>query len=893
MDDRKSTFSINKPGAYYLSYNLILKTYAKERFTGAVILEKDVLSGAVLKSIGDSNTTTVELAGAGVIRLTAFNSISVGVYFNKTNSISSPVSIQPGSSFTMALVTTAGAVPGFSFTLERDVIVASTTMKELSDWSTGMKGAFHISVGFLPARSYVQAICDGIYMFSLNLILKGTQGAASVLRLFVNQYALREIEITFERSRIKMLNIQKVINLYKSDIVKLSISTRNNDIQILTESTFSMILVNKVSQHTTGFNTRLKSNYSVVTTNKIETISGWPSDYNDVTEFKSPSTFSQLVNKRDFSAPNRGIYLITVNLRIKWESVVGTALNVSIYSQPARFTLVQTTISHNGYSNQTDVSLSTTAELERTDAVSVAIEIQQGKALVLPGSSFSAIQLPIYYPGMLSRLTSGRAFSTTGWTFITNWKTDQIEGGYDFLNSVNFTSGAYRIPNEGLYLVAANIIATDLEVVEALISINKDLNVENGIFTKVGNPATSMTINLEGIMQLKKSDQVYIAVNSPSDTDWSIKRNTGFSVAYIGKSSHAFRAQTTATTKVSKISWTNITNWQTKFQVGNSFTMSSGKFITPVSGVYHIAANVMLGNADSSLAGSEYGLAVLVNGYRAKGLYAHKSGPETTPSLRRYYPLSLSGSFRVKKGDVVNLAVYASSDNDYNILELSSWSLFLLTENTDASQIGFSMSKNLPQNFPETVTNTWYAIYNWKTIPNAVGSFYTPSMIHFDDGKSVTIQMTGFYLISANIYIQNKKLPSAMKLALYIQGELQQNGITYENNLKWKSFTMHFSGVAFLMQGDTIQLMISCSGIFDGLIILKESGFSMVMLPVAESFPGLSLISMVRNVASTFSCTERIVDLLMCTESLKSIFHLDNFTIALLTQRIQLSSSIS
>ena len=846
MDERKSTFSINKPGAYYLSYNLILKTDAKEKFVGAVILEKDVLSGAVLKSIGDSNATTLELTGAGVIRLTAFNSISVGVHFNKTNSISSTASIQPGSTFTVTLVTTAGAVPGFSFTLERDFIVEASRMKELSDWSTRMKGAFHISVGFLPARSYVQAICDGIYMFSVNLILKGTNGAASVFKLFVNQYVLREIEITFEGSKIQMLNIQKVMNLYKSDIVKLSISARKNDIQILTESTYSMILVNKVSQHTTGFSTRLKSNFSVVTANKKETISGWPTDYNDVTEFKSPSTFSQLVNKKDFSAPNRGIYLITVNLRIKWESVAGTALNVSIYSQPALFTLVQRTISHHGHSNQTGISLSTAAELERTDAVSVTIELQQGKALVLPGSSFSAIQLPIYYPGMLSRLTSGHKFSTTGWTFITNWKTDQIEGGYDFLNSVNFVSGAYRIPNEGLYLVSANIIVTDSEVVEALVSINKDLNVENGIFTKVGNPATSMTINVEGVMQLKKSDQVYIAVNSPSDTDWSIKGNTGLSVAYIGKSSHAFRAQTTATTKVSKIGWTNITNWQTKLQVGSSFIMSSGKFITPVSGVYHLAANVILGNADSSLFGSQYGLAVLVNGVRSKGLNAHKSGPETTPSLRRYYPLCLSGSFRIKKGDVVTLAVYTSNDNDYNILELSSWSLLLLTENTDTSQIGFSMSKNVQQNFIGTESNTWSAIDNWKTVANAVGSFYTPSMIHFDDGKSVTIQMTGFYLISANIYIQSEKLPSVMKLALFIERELQQNGITYENNLKWKAFTMHFSGVAFLMQGDTIQLMISCSSKFDGLMILKDSGFSMVMLPIAERFPGFSLLSMVR-----------------------------------------------
>ena len=850
VDQGKSIFSISKPGAYYLSYNLILKTNAKATFTGAVILERDELSGATLKSVGESNGESVELSGAGVLRLTVFNSISIGIQFNKTNNESADAAIlQPGSTFTVALVTTAGAVPGFSFKLELGIRIEEGITKELGDWSTGMKGAFHISVGFLPSRSYVQAICDGVYMLSVNLVLKGISGGESVVRLMVNQFQVRDIQIVFDNTTLKTktLNIHQIINLYKSDIVKITILSKKKELQVLQESTYSMVLVNKISQHTNGFHTRLRSNFSVSSINKQILISGWPTDFNEVTEFKSPSTFSQLVNNRDFSSPQRGIYLITANLKIQWGPASNTNLTISLYSQPSQFALIKKTVSRDGYSNLTDVSLTTTAELERTDPVSVAIENQNGHVLVLPGSSFSAVQLPIYYPGILARLTAAKAFSQTGWKTINGWKTDQIHGGYDFLSGVNSSSGKYRIPNDGLYIVSAVVIVEDLEEVEALITNSKDLRVENGIFTKVGNPTSTMTINVGGIMQLKKADEVFVAVNSPSDTDWSIKGNTGFSVAYIGQNSHAFRAQTQTTSKVLKIGWVTITNWQAKLHFGGSFTSSSGTYVTPVSGVYYSTAIVILGNADSTMTGSQYALAIMINGVQVTGLYAHMSGPKTVPNTRRYYPLFLSGSFNAKKGDVVTLAVYSSQDSDYNIFELSSWSLCLLTENNDASQTGFSTSKNLQQNFLSTLSNTWYSIDNWKIAANAIGSFYTPSSIHFDDGKSVTIQTTGFYFIAANIYIQREASPSVIKLALFIQGELQQNGITYENIRKWDSFTLHLSGVAFLMQGDVVKLMISSTAEFDGLMIFKDSAFTIVMLPIAERFPGASLISMVRR----------------------------------------------
>lgn len=811
-----------------------------------MVIDNDPASGLVLKNIQRSNGATVHVTAAGVLRLTSFNNVSVIMNFNKSSTENGTVTIQPGSTLTMALVTTAGVVPAFSFKLKHNVAIPENYVKSLSDWFTGMKGAFHVSVGFLPSRNYVQAICDGIYMLSINLILKGAPNGTSVIKVTVNQFVLQEVQIKFDNSTTRNWNIQQIMSLYKADIVKMSVTALKYDSEVLLDSTFSMTLVNKKSPHTSGFNAYLRSNFTINSIDNIVPISGWPNDFNGLTEFKSPEVFSQLVNDRqDFSAPQRGVYVITANLKLQWESVINAELTASIYSNPSKFHLAKKTIRYDGSRDIIFISLSTTAEIQNIDPLSVSIQIQYGTAYVLSGSSFSVVQLPIFYPGMLGRLIRANSFSKTGWHAISSWKTEEVKGGYDFLTSTNSTSGKYKVPIEGLYMVSANIIIEDLEEVQAFITNNEDLRFEDGIFTKVGNPTSTMTLNVGGIMQLKKNDLVYVMVNSPSDTDWSVKANTGFSIAYIGQQSHVFRAYVPSVIQVTKAEWTNISNWRVSLQHGSSFTSSSGTFLIPVSGVYHTTAIAILRNADSEITGSEYNLAILINGVPVTGLRAHMSGPDSVPRLRRFYPLFMSGSFKAHKGDVVTLGVHSSKDTSFDILEFSTWSLFLVAEDNNLAQIGFSTSKSVLQYFPKTVSDEWYEMDNWRSGTSNVGSFYTPSYINFDDGIGATIRMTGFYLISANIKVQGDPSPSLFKLALFIQDELQQNGISYENIRKWNSFTLHLVGVAFLVEGETVKLKIASTGKFDGLVIFKESGFSMVRLQIAERFPGASLISTV------------------------------------------------
>ena len=850
MDNTQTTIIIHQPGVYFISYNLRLDTSTNTKLISGVVIDKDPNSGLSLKSHEENFGTKIDLSAAGFLRLTEFNNISIAV--QATNYASTR--LQSGSSFTVALVTTAGAVPSFSFNMPTSKVIPQNKVIGIDSWSESGKGEFHVSVGFLPRRQYVQMICSGIYLISANFIVKGI-GASSVfvMKIQVNDRTVKEIKREISDTTTTTINFLQIMHLYNTNTVSIKVDSVSSVTEVLKHSTWSASLINKISKHTYGFSSYLRNNISVSNTDAA--ISGWPADFNQATEFKSPTLFAQLVNdKQDFNPPGRGIYVITANVIFTCESVKNNGVTVSIYSRGYKFALVTkaVTTGNCNASDVTSVSLSTVADILRTESFSISVKINSGSVLVMPGSSFAVCEFPLYYPGMLGRLTKPARYSIKGWLPLKGWKTDEVRGGYDFFGGVNSTNGKYRVPFDGLYLLSTSIIVMDINEAQALITVGQRLNIENGMFTKVGHPSNVMTLNIGGIMELKRNDEVCAMVNSPSDTDWSVKENTGLSIAYLGRNSHAFRAYVPAIIEVKTSGWTVVQSWQSLLHYGGKFTPSTGKFLVPVSGVYHTTATIILQNADSTLLGAEYMIAIKVNNVVATGLLAQKSGPRSTPVKRRHYPLFLSGSFKVNKTAIVTLEVFSKNDVSYNILEFSGWSLFLVSEDGNQDQIGFSSSKDSLQNFFSTTQNSWEGFSKFAPFSTAIGAFYTPSKIGFDGGITATIKSTGFYAISANVKIQHETSNAVFKLALFIQDELQQNGLCYENLREWSSFTMHLTGTAFLMAGETITLKITSTASFNGLVIFKESGFSIAKLPVAEFFPGASMISRVGILLSHF-----------------------------------------
>ena len=838
---------MNIPGVYYISYSLHLKTTSQSNIIGGLVIDSDLKSGLALQSYGNANVASSSLAAAGFIRLTSFNNISVAL--KAIDGQSNAVELLPGSSFSVASITTAGMVPAFSFSLTQNLTFVNNNTGLVTGWSEDKKGEFHVSTGFVNSKNFVQVICDGIYLFSANIVIKGPLNSKAILTFTVNLATLHEIKLDFQNQTTLSVNIHQIMSSYKADIVKISITSFDSKIEILKESSFSASLINKISQHTTGFASFLRFNFTIPGNNVHLPITGWPTDFNGVAEFKSPNLFAQLVNnKQDFNPPQRGIYLITTNLVVQCDVVTCTDVTVSIYSPASKFVLASRTITRIFGPNQSAyISVTSAADITSTSSFAVAVKSKTGKVFVMPGSSFAVCQLPIYYPGMLARLTKPISFSVIkNWQTVTGWKTSQIKGDYDFFGNMNETSGKYEIPLDGIYLLSANVIIVDMEQAEAFITVGKTFDLTKGFFTSTGNPQAVTTLNFGGLMNLKRGDQVYLTIKSDSDSDWSVKENSGFSVAYIGQSSHALLASVKDQILVRSTGWTKISSLQAEINNGGSFQTNSGQFVVPVSGIYHVMVNIILQDADQVESSSKYKIAIRINDIPVSGLSASRV-PTSVPPRRRYYPLFLSGSFKATKGDVISLATYSAVDSSYAILVSSSWSMFLVTEDGNSDQVGFAGPKKSNQNMFSTEASSWFDVNNWQPSSSNLGSFYTPSKINFDDSNKAIIKTTGFYLISANVEIQHSsEAPPVMKIALFIQNELQQNGITYENIRGWNSFSMHFNGAAFLIEGDTVSLKITSTSNFDGLVINKESGFSITRLPVAELFPAASLTAMVR-----------------------------------------------
>eukprot|EP00794_Sanderia_malayensis_P003190 gene3190-3661_t len=848
LSDNKATFTINKPGIYYVSYNLRLSAISGAKYRAAVVIDNDVTNGQSMTCRAEASGESFDVSGNGFIKLTEFNKISIMLEVIHTGNITTTVTTD--SSISFSLITTAGVIPSFSFSMQTDVTVKPRLLTGLDNWSEEQSGEFHTSVGFVTGRPFIQVIFEGIYLVSANLILETKMQKASLrVQIKINDMILRQIHETLGNTTVKTININQVMYLKKADSISLQLKTEDNDIEVKRQSSWSASLINQISKHTIGFHSIMRSSAIVNTINSYHSIPNWPTAFDSKTEFKSPTVFTNLVNNnRDFNPSNRGIFIATANIILSCTSLIGKQVTISIYSQAASFSITSRIITGSnrvGCSNtktSVTVSLSSALDLLKIQSISVSVKTNVSSVTILPGSNFAVCQLMIFYPGMLGRLTATASYSTVGWQTLRGWKTNEIKGGYDFLSSLNATTGQYRVPIDGIYLVSTNIVVNDLSQVEALVSTGGKIDIANGMYIKIGNPTPVMTLNIAGIIELQRNDELSVMLNSPSDTDWSVKENSGFSIAYVGRNSHCFRAYLPVSIKVSSNGWIGTSNWHAQLVYGSAFTPASGKFKIPVSGVYYTTASLILENADSEVQNSYFQMAIKVNGEVVNSLKAHRSGPKRTPSRRRYYPLFISGSYRAARGDIVTLDVYSNYVTSYSILDNSGWSMLLVADDSNTDQVGFNVPRSGIKNFFAAYGGQWYTINSWQPYIQAKGAFYTSSKLNFDDGAQATIRSTGFYAISANIKLFCENSQSAFSLALFIEDELQQNGLMYENQREWTTFTMHFSGVAFLTEDQTVKLKISSAANFIGSAIKVDSGFSIVKLQLAEPFPGASVI---------------------------------------------------
>ncbi|CAJ1390311.1 unnamed protein product, partial [Effrenium voratum] len=148
-----------------------------------------------------------------------------------------------------------------------------------------------------------------------------------------------------------------------------------------------------------------------------------------------------------------------------------------------------------------------------------------GLASHLGGSSSSM-------SGLSATLGATNHHSSSGWKEITGWSTN----GANMFGSA-LSNGRFTAPSTGVYQVSCNLRLDNANgnYFRVLIAIDGNADVYNGLHTIQGRPGKPYyTLPVMGTVKLSAGQYVSCWAYSNSDTSWSIQRESGFSVAFLG-----------------------------------------------------------------------------------------------------------------------------------------------------------------------------------------------------------------------------------------------------------------------------------------------------------------------------------------------------------------------
>ena len=852
--------SIQRSGIYYVSFTLPLTSSHERLIKTAIVINNDFTLGSTLQALTITKQAyeNVSLSAAGFIKLSEFDTLSINLFASIPNNINNPLLWLKGV-FSICRIESEGAIPAVIASMHQDVALEVNQTYELDKWRQTKYGQFQTTGGFKLARPFMQTVCDAVYLIAANIVLKTSskRGHVVVSLLEDSGEEISKATGSIENNGYGTFNIYQIVRLRKGVKLRLKVKASENEFTVTQESTWSAALINMLSKYSSGMRTVLLSSQNI-SGSTAASIKHWPTTFHNNTEFKLLATLPLVDDSTYFSPPVLNTYLITAQVIILCSSLPASDLSVSITSTASSqiYPLVSHKIPENTPCNEVfTVSLTTSVDLkEKLEPVAITLQGNLTVPITLDsGTHFAISQLSSSYPGMLGRLKASEDKDNTAWTEINHYQTNGAKGSFDFQNMMNSTSGRYRVTSNGLYLVSSNLVTSGIdEGVEATISIDGTISVNNGMYTYDGQPTPTATVLVAGLVDLTIGKEISVQLKTSTDSDWKLYQTSGLSVAFIGRRTHCFRGAVQNSIP-GKIGWTKLKNWNLLMKCGNGGPMDSatGTFTVPDNGFYYTTATILLEDADSNEQSSTFTAAVKINNSIAAGLVGIRSY-EKLPikSRRRKYTLFISGTFKALKGDLVTLEVESTKDGNFHIVDGSGWSLVMISSLNDKTLAGFTLkmrNQGLTTFGDSSLANQWFEVNGWSTSVTSSnipipGAFLTPSTILFENGGKINVLSTGLYLFSTNIEINYDTTDAPVfMLAIYINDERQDNGLAFRHNRRWIRFTLHFTGVMYLTTGQTVSLKLSSSSTFSAVTLTKSSGISIIKLPIGGQYPAMSL----------------------------------------------------
>ena len=418
--------------------------------------------------------------------------------------------------------------------------------------------------------------------------------------------------------------------------------------------------------------------------------------------------------------------------------------------------------------------------------------------------------------GFLAYLDKDNDFGRE-WNEVTQWNSaEKTQAIYNAGGRFNDGNGRFAPLKDGYYLCSANIQMQDHSYsyyTRLVLAINGDHDVQNGqsVIEGDGGSTDYRTMTVSGTMHLSKTDYVSVWVYSNGDNSWKTNKDSGFS-CHKFSTSVGFHADKVGSRTIGT-NWNTVDKYRTSgaaplYNSGGGFDSSSGKFTSPLAGVYYCYANLRF---DSGSRSYYFRLSLQLNGVENAN-YNGLTAREGNNGSNNYRSLVVFGTLNLPLMSYVNVGVYSNGDNSWTIHDETGFGCHLMN-----SKIGFHADyKKDSQNYPKG----WHQIKDWGTTQSDALYGNVPSDGFYNVAKS------GYYVCYANLRLDNLHASGYNQAVISVNSDVGIHALRHRSgNREATNYrSTRISGTVYLKKGDKVGVHVY-SATDNSWQIQSESGF--------------------------------------------------------------------
>lgn len=513
-------------GIYFASTTLILSAHLDTHAKVSILVNKNSKIKTGLSSLA-SNNSSVTISG--LVRLGTQDYLTVHVKFDNITTLY--VSTQ--STFFVQLLYSLTDYPAFQTVLSRDSPEMSPSM-----WSRteGWTATFERQSGLSSSIGTYCASCDGIFSIQGNIIIEASQYSNGSVGIFHNNNTIIS-EKYFSGYENKTVEVVGVYRFKKGECIDVRTRSLSGSYKIIMGSGFSLFYLGNKPHHSGS--SRLIAHASPITTAGLYDLNGWTSDSSDV--FFQSLPFAMLNDSVKFKVHAPGSYVVSASVNFK-SSIEKNSENIHllvfINKKSSSKLSEATVVAKQPISLVTSVTIYGVLFLSENDEVTLCAYKDGNRTLTpLAGSHFSVAMIPKDWPGLAATLAYKQTISSSGWTEIGSWKTDNSANGlFSFDDAFNVTSGRYTVPLDGTYIVSCviNIEGNAGKLLEVMIAVDGKANTTSGLYSRQHSGRGQTSVPITGTLKLSRGQTLSIFLYVSSGSSWSVAQYSSFSVTLNG-----------------------------------------------------------------------------------------------------------------------------------------------------------------------------------------------------------------------------------------------------------------------------------------------------------------------------------------------------------------------